>query len=351
VACGSSRPVASHAATANHAAAASGGEAGTPSGDEAATPGDGEPAAPRPPAIPPGTTCVPPIPEESIRELGIGRVGTTPVVCVTDRRFGPAACWDLDVKTGAVTSRATAPLPGRAFAIDAKLGCYQGLCWPTTRPRPDTPDNGAVLIAYHPDGTRAAILAHAQIAIFDLATKKATSTFPLNKAPDIVGENEIGNMPNDLWFAGDTVFVRGDDAGPYSTVFRYTTDGKPRGNTGNIYNGTATLADDRHLALNEDGLATLTLLDATGGRRIQRSLGSLPKGCTTDAFATWDDDELSAGGACGAFIKAKLVPFQQLHIIAIGTRFVALDPGTRTLYDVDGKSLSPKPIAKLATCK
>jgi len=209
-------------------------------------------------------------------------------------------------------------------------GCYQDMCWG---------DAGPTFVAVHPDGKRAAALdGSGKITIFDIAAKKAVIKFaPL----------EVTNQPGNLWFAGEGVFIRGNDAGPASVLWAYSLDGKLRASFQGLYHGQAAITSDGRIAINEYALATLTILGPTfpKGTVVTRTV---PKGpCKPEDVPEWTDDTIAAG--CKAYLDKHYAPYDGAAVIDDGANYSALDTDG-TLLQLDGKTLAETKRVKLAKC-
>jgi hypothetical protein len=201
----------------------------------------------------------------------------------------------------------------------------------------------------HPDGKRAAVLAGESVTIFDIASKKATLTFPLRKKGDgTVSDNEITNSPMNLWLAGETAFIYGSDAGPAAALFPYSLKGNAIGPAyWSVYLGGVAIDDDK-LVLNEEALTKLTILDgvAKKGKTVVRKV---PKGP-----CTYDDPELEIPAdyrpgtdKCKDYLFKHWLPYTGAQIVSDGKGYLGLQ-GTE-LFALDGKLAETRRV-KLQQC-
>ncbi|MCW5808502.1 MAG: hypothetical protein KIT31_39490 [Deltaproteobacteria bacterium] len=285
--------------------------------------------APSPPKQALPATCIPW--ESSTLAIGFAKIGAQLAACASDHE-GMRGCWNLDGKTGAITKRDLAPLPGVGFPVKGK--CYEGLC-----SRAATQDEG-MLVALHPDGKRAASLEGDAVTVFDLASKKATSTFKF----------EIGLQPQALWFVGDTVFVRGDAAGPGSDLSMFKLDGKQAAEPyRGLYHGGVAVTDGK-LVVQETALTTVAIHD---GLNEITKVG--PRNVAKGPCGPLDEPEWAAmeGGdakqkKCLAYVKKHYAPFDFAQLVIDGDKLVGLTRGA--LFTLDGKTLAEKSRVKLAIC-
>jgi len=268
----------------------------------------------------------------------LGRFGSDLAVCgdVADVN----TCWTVDPKTGKHTPRKAAPFPGVGLSVPkaqlTKPHCYQELCWtqPTTT---DSYMGDRVLVAFHPDGKRAAILEEPNVVVFDLATKKATATF----AP------KLGNTPSGLWFAGEFVMVRGSDAGPYSLLAMHKPNGKYVGKFDGLFEGDVGIAEDGHIIVEEESVSTVTVITGKSikGKKLRRKI---PKGPCTEAPGMDPDSTDPKEQACLKHIKKHYEPYSGAILVDYGSDFIGSRGGE--LFVLDGKTLAEKSRIKLATC-
>ena len=180
------------------------------------------------------------------RGLAFGYIGRDLVTCMADD--GTHTCWTIDRATGHVTPRAGTPVPGVGFGVPIeklpKPNCLAELCWPAAAPDPDRRDASYIYVAYNPDGKRAVIDADPTVYVFDLATKKVTSSFDAG----------LGNSLHGSWFVGDTVMVSGADAGPYAVLDVYTPKGKKLVEYQGFYEGGLGVGSDGRAILQQTAL-------------------------------------------------------------------------------------------------
>jgi hypothetical protein len=129
-----------------------------------------------------------------VYDYSLARAGGQLTLCATITAKGLFACWNVDATTGALE-----PQPGVGFSIGSNN--YKGLTWPANDQPDLSPGEDSSYIAFHSDGKRAAVLHDMSVSVFDLASKREITAFPLRQYIDgTVAENEIGNVPAGLWF-------------------------------------------------------------------------------------------------------------------------------------------------------
>jgi hypothetical protein len=281
-------------------------------------------AAPGKPQLP--GTCIPS--SDDVDRIAFGRIGGQLVACAGDH-----ACWNLDGKTGAVARRDALPLPGVGFYFEGK--CYRELCTPSG----EEGDGG--FVAFHPDGKRAATMVGREISVFDLATKKITSSFAF----------EISNTPSAMWFVGNSLFVRGDDAGPASYLHHFGIDGKKVSEAVGIFHGGVAVSDDT-IVVQLDGIESVIVLD---GRKASTKLGprKVPAGpCKAGDHAEWRDynfdDTDPNSRKCFEYIKKHYVPYEDAQLVPDDKGFVGF---TRdSVFTLDAKLVETSRV-RLAQCR
>ena len=290
------------------------------------------------PALP--ATCLTRDPDLVI-SYQLARIGDELVVCGSsyDHLRG---CWTLDPATGAVAARARAPIPGAGFPV--KDGCHDGMC--SGRPPADDDEWSVKLFALHPDGKRAVLLAGLRVTLFDVASKRVTGSFLLRGA-DTVAEGQLSNSPAGLWFVGDTIYVRGDDAGPASALFRYDLTGKALGGLWGLYHGGVGV-DGASLVLQEDAVSTVQILDGLRARPVRTR--TVPRGaCTPSDLPEWSaDDDDPAQAACLAYLGRHYQPYDGAQLVSDGPDLIGFTGGQ--LFVLDGKTLAEKRRVDVARC-
>lgn len=281
--------------------------------------------------------CLPGL-ESPWQRYQFGRVDGDAVLCGgggdTERR-----CWTVDPRSGAVTVRAAAPIPGGGFPIRGR--CHNGLCAPV---RPDASPDLAAWFVLHPDGARAAIVDGLDVTLFDRATGRATATFPLRG--DHTGDWQITNAATEVWFVGDTIYVRGDDAGPASYLFRYDLRGRTSESIDGLYQGGVGLDGDR-LLVQVDGLVAVLSLDGVTQPQTRRR--TIPRGpCRGGDHAEWTDlgDDFAA---CEAHLARHYVPYDGARLISVGRALIGVTD--TEVFTLDGASLAETHRAPLARCR
>jgi hypothetical protein len=267
--------------------------------------------------VPEGSNCMPAAlkPAELAPSLELGAVDGSPVVCAIDtdqgRLLGPVACWSLDIKSGEMTYRAPAPLPGRGFAVrldGEKERCARGYCLPDDALLPTPP---IVHIAWSHGGDKVAVAipgSEPEIHIFGAADKahqgvikpKATEAAEKAMQTDLAGILFVGDVVAALGSANDAgapVYLFKTDGTPVGAVERF--GGKAKGPV-SVKNGSASVFGDGMIALNEDALATVTTIDVKTGQRAKLVRKAPKTKCKQK-----DIDALLAGGGEKASDKCK----------------------------------------------
>ena len=302
--------------------------------------GCGQPSAPaRAPRVIGPATCVPPGDGWGPRDQ-LGRVGDDLVLCVRGAD-GLRGCWTLDPVTGAAVARPTAPIPGAGFPVTG--GCYQGMCSTAVAPR--VPEQDAALVALHPDGRRAAMLEGGRLTVFERAGARVVTSFLLRG--DQAGDQMISNAATGLWFVGETIYVRGDDAGPAAVLIRYDLSGRARSTLHGLYLGGVGVAGAT-LLVQEDALSTLRREDGVRTGRAQRR--SVPAGPCT--FAEAGDGEFlgddPADAPCRAYLARTYRPYAGAQLVDHGEGLVGFT-GSQ-LFVLDGTTLAETRRVEVARC-
>ncbi len=293
------------------------------------------------PAPPAPAPCLP-----ADAELHLSRDGERLVLCAYGET-GITGCWNVDRQSGRFAARPIAPQPGIGFHITG--GCYEGMCVPAVVPVVTTDDY--VFVALHPDGKRAAILSNNRVTLFDRATKKEQRRFPLRKGGNVVGANELSNTAMGLWFVGETVYVRGDDAGPASALFRYSTRGLAVGSHWGLFGGGATVSGDG-LVFEENAMLRVTVFDSQspGGKTAKRSMAGTP--CDAPFFQ-FDFSSLDASdpaqAACAAYLDKHVAAYGRAELLLGGDELVGFAPEVG-VFVADATTLLEKSRAPVALC-
>ena len=303
--------------------------------------------------------------------LDLGLIASVPTLCAySDWRYTSLrGCWAIDLAAGTLSVPAAASLPGHSQQRKAGAdGCIEGYC---IVPKPDADE--LLTWAVSTDGAHAAILGERALPgemrveealyIFDTRTKTQTVAIPLlsNKEPD---STNVGNSPVKFYYAGDTIYVVGTDAGPNIKVWSFKEDGKRLGlitETGkadgsgfSVFKGGVNLIDDTHIALASAGLRTMLVLSASDGTRQERARRVSQAPCTGQDMAIFNLDEsyvLSKG--CMKTLAKSFEPYIDLVPLRLpsGDFVAALSGKSRgSLAILDGKTLTEKRRLELPRC-
>jgi hypothetical protein len=287
-------------------------------------------------------------------KLDLGIASGTPIVCAGD------ACWDVDLKTGALTARAGKTPPGHSSdaKVDAK-GCADGYCT-GQKPTEEDPDYTAFVVT-STDGAHVAVVPRTQkdqiLTVFDARTKKLTKTIRLmdDKAP---GNTSVGNIVADVFYVGNTIYIAGADAGPYEAVWAFKDDGTRVGLLGDagddtggfsIYQGSVNIADDSHVILT-DGWAEHALVVSTkdnAKKTIARAVKRAP--CGGNDFLP----DAQPKGKCARHLAKAFEPYEEMKLVTLadGT-FLAAFSGNASgdLAILDPSNLTEKKRLHLKVC-
>jgi len=218
-------------------------------------------------------------------------------------------CWTVNPTTGALGASAATAIPGRGrrTALDAQ-NCIDGYCI-----GPTSSDGKRSFFAASTSGSRTAILTSDLLYIFETSTKNKLTQIELAKhgAPD---ETNVGNMPWDILYNGDTVFVIGADAGPFiaAWVFKDNGDraGQVRAGAGavNIFRGGYGILGHDKIALADAGLQNMTtVIGANVGKQNTKRTASYAP-CRRRQFSDWTEGQDTQTGACKTVLDAKYRP-------------------------------------------
>lgn len=283
----------------------------------------------------------------------LGIVAGAPVVCAK------GACWDVDAKTGALRPRPGMTVPP-GHAIDAKLddaGCTGGYCT-GVKPDPDE-DSGEALVMTSTDGAHVGVIPTGQhvmpLYIFDAATKKLVRSILLadDKAP---ANTSITNAVQDAYYLGDTVYVVGTDAGPYTAVWAFGDDGTRLGLIGggdegfSIYAGSIDISDDSHVALADNWMEHVLVVSAKDRSTTTITRAVKPGPCKPHDF---DPDADHHGKACARKLAKDYEPYAGAKLVSLPDgSFLAASSAPRAgeLVVLDGKKLTVKKRLHLKVC-
>lgn len=261
--------------------------------------------------VPEGSNCLPAAlhPAELVPTLELGTIDRKPVLCAIDtdegRLLGPVGCWDVDTKSGALTYRDPAPLPGRGFPVRLDGKCARGYCLSAE------PASPIVHIAWSHGGDKVAVAipgADPEIHIFGAEDK--TEQGVIKPKDEANGDKALPTDLAGIMFVGDVVGAIGAPSDAGTAVYMFKTDGtavgpierfggKAKGPV-SIKNGSVSVFGDGMLALNEDALTTITTIDVKTGAR-----GKLVRKPPKTKCKQKDLDALFAGGGENASDKCK----------------------------------------------
>ena len=309
--------------------------------------------------VPEGSKCLPAaLKEDNAPRLEIVAVGQDAIVCAIDtdksRLLGPAGCWKVDLKSGALAYQEPAPLLGRNLDVTMDDRCARGYCVPAEAKL--APAKVAHLAWSYPEPTKVAVLVGDDVHVFDAASKK------LEKSFSVKGDKGVSNDPIAVYFVNDAIFVEGaDQGGPFSGVWQFKADGTAGGPLVSIgkdekplstYHGSFLVLDKDHVGIAERGFTTMTTYEVSTGKRTKavRKLGKV--NCKPDELeAYWKDGEKvsekckgSATSQFGTLIGA--TGFMGSTSLVVMLR----DDRLGELAVMDPKSLAEKKAIKLPWC-
>ncbi|MGN6105984.1 MAG: hypothetical protein ACTHU0_12830 [Kofleriaceae bacterium] len=301
--------------------------------------------------VPEGSTCLPAsLKEKDAGQLSLGAVGDDAVLCL-----GEIACWKVDLGSGSLTYQAFSPLPGRSWGGDIHDRCSRGYCLPKDAAIGDTDH---LPLVRSPDGAKVAMLAGDNVYIFDAGTKAREGNFSIR------GEKGVTNDPIRLYWVGDTIFVEGQDQGPYAAIFAFKADGTAVGpleamgakNAAplSIHGGSFVVLDPKRVAVSERGFSTVTTYEIASGKRA-KLVRKLPKApCKNDEIERyWVDSASGLPAKCKDHLDKTFGHLVGADAVAGGKSLLVLLRGARTgeLAVLDAKSLSEKKSIKLPWCE
>jgi hypothetical protein len=292
--------------------------------------------------------------------IDLGYVDNVPTFCAYQRALDYKVdkllgCWTVDLTTAALGASVAKAIPGRGrrSELDAQ-NCISGYCI-----APIPPDDHRPFFATSTDGAHAAILTERLLDIFATSTKAKVAEIDLVKqdAPD---ETNISNVPWGLLYNGDTLFVIGTDAGPFTGVWVFKQDGSRIGRIDvdagpfNVFNGGYGILGPDKVALADAGLQNMTIITGanTARQSTKRTASFAP--CTEDQFAQWVEGDDSQTGACKRTLDAKYAPYVNLSPIALpsGDLITTLSgPEQGTIVVLNPTALTEIRRLKLARCR
>ena len=263
-------------------------------------------------------------------------------------------CWTVDATNAALDASAATTIPGRGrrTELDAQ-NCINGYCI-----APIPPDDSRPFFVTSTDGAHAAILTESRLYIFATNTKVKVAEIELRKE-DAPEETNVGNEPWGLLYSGDTLFVIGTDAGPFTGVWVFKEDGSRVGQVStdadalNIFQGGYGILGHDKVALADAGLQNMTIVTGANAARqsTKRTVNYAP--CTTDQFEQWMRGEDTGNGACKRVLAANYAPYVDISPVQLpsGDIITPLSgPAQGYLAVLNPVGLTEKHRLKLARC-
>jgi len=259
--------------------------------------------------------------------MDLGYINNVLTLCAYERAFGSLSnadkllgCWTVDSTAGALGASATTAIPGRGRRADLDAqNCINGYCIP-----PIEPDEHTAVFATSTDEAHAAILTGTVLYIFETGTKAKVAEIPLVKS-DAPDATNVSNVPWGLLYNGDTLFVIGMDAGPFSgaTIFKENGDRAGTVGTGadvlNIFQGGYGILGRDKVALADAGLQNMTTVTGANVARqsSKRTVNYAP--CTRRQFEQWLQGDDSQTGACKRLLDAKYKPYVDMSPVQLSS--------------------------------
>jgi hypothetical protein len=263
-------------------------------------------------------------------------------------------CWTVDSTTAALGASAARAIPGRGrrTGLDAQ-NCINGYCI-----APIPADDRRPFFATSTDGAHAAILTDRLLYIFATGTKAKVAEIELIKQ-DVPDETNVGNEPWGLLYSGETLFVIGTDAGPFTGVWVFKEDGSRVGRVStdvdalNIFQGGYGILGRDKVALADAGLQNMTIVTGANAARqsIERTTSFAP--CTKDQFEQWTRAEDTEKGACKRVLAANYAPYVDISPVQLpsGDIITPLSgPALGYLAVLNPPGLTEKHRLELARC-
>lgn len=308
--------------------------------------------------IPDGSSCLPAeLNKPNAPRLVLGVIRSNAVVCAMDqdktRLLGAVGCWNVDVRTGALTYQAPTPLPGRGLAVMFDDRCARGYCLPKDAKVPTDP---VALMAWNLDGSKVAVLSGDNVHIFDAASKAHESSFSIR------GDKGVTSEPTAMHWNGTAIFVEASD-GTTSPVWVF----KPEDGTAigpiealgtkdrtllSTRNGSFVLLDDARVAISEQGFSSLTIYEIDTGKR-SKLVRKIPAGpCKKDELDAMWRDPLSESPKCKDFVSKNFSHLVGADAVAGTKNLLVLLRGPRLgeLAVIDAKTLAERKTIKMPWC-
>ena len=317
--------------------------------------------------VPDGSPCLPPeLKNPNAPRLELGAIETAAVVCAIDqertRLLGPVACWKVELtgpSPGSLTyqpgAQALLPgLPGRGFSVMFDDRCARGFCLPKDAKVPADP---VALMTWNLNSTKVAVLAADTVYIFDAASKKSETSFPIR------GDKGVTGDPIAVHWNGDEIFIEAGDVNS-SGVWVFKSDGIPVGPIEALggkdktplstRNGSFVLLDANQVAIAEQGFAALTIYEIETGKRT-KVVRKLPaSGCKKDELdAMWKDQAATVSPKCKDYVAKNYAHLIGADAVKGSKNFLALLRGPRLgeLAVLDAKTLAELKTFKMPWCE
>jgi hypothetical protein len=296
--------------------------------------------------------------------IDLGYIDNVLTLCAYERMLDPInptprmdkllGCWTVDPTAGALGPSAARAIPGqgRRIGLDAQ-GCFNSYCI-----APIPADDNRPFFATSTDGAHAAILTERLLYIFTTNTKAKVAEIDLVKqdAPD---DTNVGNEPWGLLYNGDTLFVIGTDAGPFTAVWVFKDNGSRLGMIGtdedalNIFNGGYGILGRDKVALVDAGLQNMTTVTGANAAKQSAKRTASYAPCTKDQFERWTRSEEIKTGACKRVLDAKYQPYVDMSPVQLpsGDIITPLSgPAQGYIAVLNPVGLTEKHRLKLAHC-
>jgi hypothetical protein len=296
---------------------------------------------------------------EEFPVIHLGYIDNVLTMCAYERALDPnvdklLGCWTVNSTTAALGESAAKSIPGRGRHTDLDAqNCIDGYCI-----APIPVDEIRPFFAASTDGAHAAILTQSLLYIFATGTKAKVAEIKLSdpSAPD--GTN-VSNMPWGLLYSGDTLFVFGQDAGPFTGAWVFKEDGSRAGIVGtdpgtfNIFNGGYGMLGRDKVALADAGLQNMTIITGANAAKqnTKRAVSYAP--CTKNQFEVWTEGDDSQTGACRRVLDAKFKPYVDMSPVQLpsGDIMTTLSgPAQGYIVVLNPAGLTERHRLKLARC-
>ena len=267
---------------------------------------------------------------EEFPVIDLGYIDNALTLCGYERALDPnvdklLGCWTVNPTTaalGAFTARAI-PGRGRHTDLDAQ-NCINGYC---VAPIPQ--DEIGPFFATSTDGAHAAILTQSLLYIFATGTKAKVAEIKLTR-PNAPDETNVSNMPWGLLYSGDTLFVFGQDAGPFTGAWVFKGERESRGDrwhrSGHLQYLQRRVWPTRPRQSRSRGCRPAKYDNRHRRQRFKkatrRAVSYAP--CTKSQFEVWTEGDDTQTGSCRRVLDAK---YQALR------RYVAGSATVRRYHD------------------